>query len=75
MGKLANLAIALIVATGMIGIALISVQNATLVSMQWFGSRTVQMPFGFLLATGFGAGVVVAGLFPLLPSGRSSQRR
>jgi uncharacterized integral membrane protein len=74
MAKLANLLIAAILATCAIGAALISVQNATLVSVQWFGARTVQMPLGLLLAGGFGAGAIAAGVLPLLPSGKPARR-
>lgn len=75
MTRLVNLLLAAILTTCTIGAALISVQNATLVSVQWFGARTVQLPFGLLLAAGFGAGAIAAGLIPLLPSGRSARRR
>ncbi len=55
----------LIIATWVIAIAIISVQNATLVSLKFLTFQSIQIPMGLLLA--FSAGVGLIGMALLQP--------
>ncbi|MEM9092205.1 MAG: DUF1049 domain-containing protein [Cyanobacteria bacterium P01_F01_bin.53] len=49
-----------------VAIAILSVQNATLVSLQFLGLRSVALPFGLWLGFGLAAGMVgTAGLLAI----------
>jgi uncharacterized integral membrane protein len=63
---MANFLSSLIIAIWIGAIALISVQNAKLVSLQFLGFQSVQIPFGLLL--GFSAAVGVVGMGLILPA-------
>ncbi|MBD3880149.1 LapA family protein [Phormidium tenue FACHB-886] len=61
--------ISLIVAVWVGAIALISVQNATPVTLQFLIFQSVQLPLGLVLA--FSAALGMVGMALLLPSGRA----
>jgi uncharacterized integral membrane protein len=70
--------ISLIVALWVVAIAIISVQNATPVSLQFLIFRSVQIPFGLLLAFSAGVGfigmAIIQPLWGLAGSGESNSR-
>lgn len=71
----ANFLIACIVATWVVAIAIISVQNATPVSLQLLIFRSVELPFGLVLAFSAGAGIMAMAIAqPLLISGSRRDR-
>jgi uncharacterized integral membrane protein len=47
-------------------IAILSVQNATLVSLRLFGLRSINLPFGAVLALSLSVGILVGAIFPIL---------
>ena len=65
MKTLANLVISLVVAIWVVAIAIISVQNATPVSLKFFTFQSIQIPVGLVLA--FSAGVGIIGVALLQP--------
>lgn len=75
MNSFANLFAIVIVAIWMLAIALISVQNAQPVSLDFFGMRSIAIPFGLLLT--FAAAIGMIGVTLLQPffgsTGRNSQ--
>jgi uncharacterized integral membrane protein len=73
MNSLANLAAILLVGVWMLAIAIITVQNAQPLSIEFFGQKTVAMPFGLMLTGVTVIGMVGVGLLqPLLfPSRRN----
>ncbi|MEB3295604.1 MAG: DUF1049 domain-containing protein [Synechococcales bacterium] len=64
--------LASIVALWIVAIAILSMQNAELVALQWGNAQTVPLPFGFLLATSAGIGMV--GMAILQPLFLGSER-
>lgn len=68
-----NFLVALALATWVSAIALVSVQNATPVSLQFLMLRSVQIPIGLLL--GFSASIGMVGTALLLPTGNAAQKR
>jgi uncharacterized integral membrane protein len=67
MNTLANLSAILLVALWTMAIALISVQNAQPVSIEFFGQKSVAMPFGLMLTLAATIGMIGVGLLrPLL---------
>lgn len=63
---LANFLILLIIAVWVVAIALISVQNATPVSLKFLVFQSIQIPFGLMLAFAVAVGLLsVAVLQPL----------
>lgn len=74
MKTIANLLISVVVAVWVIAIAIISVQNATLISLKFLTLQSIQIPFGLVLAFSAGLGLVgVAVLQPLWKLGNSPQ--
>lgn len=65
MKSISNLASAAIVAILASAIAIISVQNATLVSLGVFGLRSIKIPFGVVLAFSLSLGIVAGAIAPL----------
>jgi len=63
---MARLLAALIVAAWVSGIAILSVQNATLVSLQFLVFRSVQMPVGVVLAFCVAIGAIVMALLQII---------
>lgn len=60
MKSLANLLTSLIVASWVIAIAILSVQNATPVSLRFLTFQSIQLPVGLVL--GFSAGLGIIGM-------------
>ncbi|GAB1540675.1 hypothetical protein NUACC21_33440 [Scytonema sp. NUACC21] len=75
MKTFANLLIAIVVAVWVIGIAILSVQNAELVSLRFFTFRSIQIPVGVVLAFCAAIGMVGTALLqPLWGLAGSGQR-
>jgi hypothetical protein len=83
MKSLSILIIALIVAVWSVAIAILSVQNAfitdengdpQLITLQFLGLQSIQMPFGVALAFAFALGILITALF-VAWLGRSPKRR
>jgi uncharacterized integral membrane protein len=66
MKTITNLLTSLILAGWVAAIAILSVQNATLVSLKFLVFHSIQLPVGVVLAFSAGAGVVGGAIFPLL---------
>jgi uncharacterized integral membrane protein len=58
MKTLANLLTSLIVASWVIAIAILSVQNATPVSLRFLTFQSIQLPVGLVLAFSAGLGII-----------------
>lgn len=58
MKSLANLLTSLIVACWVIAIAILSVQNATPVSLRFLTFQSIQLPVGLVLAFSVGLGII-----------------
>ncbi|MCS6812254.1 MAG: lipopolysaccharide assembly protein LapA domain-containing protein [Cyanobacteria bacterium] len=63
---MARILLAFIVAAWVSGIAILSVQNATLVSVQFLTLRSVQMPVGILLAFCVAIGAIVMAVLQVI---------
>jgi uncharacterized integral membrane protein len=59
-----NIATAIVLAAWIGAIAILSVQNATLVSLRFLGWQSINLPFGVVLAFSAGAGAI-GGAFAL----------
>ncbi|WYM02314.1 MAG: LapA family protein [Gloeotrichia echinulata DVL01] len=74
MKTIVNLLISVVIAVWVVAIAIISVQNATPVSLKFFTLQSIQIPFGLLLAFSAGVGLIgIAILQPLWALGESPQ--
>jgi uncharacterized integral membrane protein len=51
-----------------VAIALLSVQNASLVSLKFLMFRSIDLPWGLVLAGGVGIGFAIGGCLPLFGS-------
>jgi uncharacterized integral membrane protein len=58
MKTIANLLISLVVAIWIVAIAIVSVQNATPISLKFFTFQSIQIPFGLVLAFSVGLGII-----------------
>ncbi|MBD2593402.1 LapA family protein [Nostoc spongiaeforme FACHB-130] len=65
MKTIANLLISVVVAVWIVAIAIISVQNATPVSLKFLSFQSIQIPVGLVLA--FSAAIGVIGVAVLQP--------
>ncbi|QIR39201.1 DUF1049 domain-containing protein [Tolypothrix sp. PCC 7910] len=66
MKSIANLLISVVIAVWVMAIAILSVQNATLVSLKFLSLRSIQIPVGLVLAFCVCVGLVgIAMLQPL----------
>ncbi|MBW4615722.1 MAG: LapA family protein [Desmonostoc vinosum HA7617-LM4] len=78
MKTIANLLISVVLAIWVVAIAIISVQNATPVSLKFLTFQSVQIPVGLVLAFSAGAGVIgmalLQPLWSLAGSGRNNSR-
>jgi uncharacterized integral membrane protein len=63
-----NLLVSTIVGAWIALIALISVQNATLVNLQFVFWKSIDLPWGLVLAGAVGIGFLIGGCLPLLGS-------
>ncbi|PSN17748.1 hypothetical protein C7271_16110 [filamentous cyanobacterium CCP5] len=59
---MAKLIIAVVLAGWVAAIAILSVQNATPISLKFFGLQSIQIPFGVVLALFAAAGMVLAAI-------------
>jgi lipopolysaccharide assembly protein A len=66
MNALTNLLISSIAAIWIALIALISVQNASLVSLKFIFWRSIDLPWGLVLAVAVALGFILGGCLPLL---------
>ncbi|AFY92499.1 lipopolysaccharide assembly protein LapA domain-containing protein [Chamaesiphon minutus] len=61
-----NLIISTIAAACVVVMALISVQNASLVSLRFVFWRSIDLPWGLVLAGAVALGLIIGGCLPLL---------
>jgi len=73
MKPIPNLLMCVIVAVWIVAIALISVQNATPVSLRFLSFQSIQIPVGLVLAFSAGIGLIAAGILQPLWSLAGSQ--
>jgi uncharacterized integral membrane protein len=76
MTSLTNLIISAIAAAWVIAIALLSVQNATLVSLKFLVWRSIELPWGLILAGSVSIGFLLGGwLLSLLGNNFNTSKR
>ncbi len=75
MNALTNLIISAIVAVWVVTIALLSVQNASLVNLKFLFWQSIDLPWGLVLAVVVGIGLIIGGCLPLLATGSATNRR
>jgi uncharacterized integral membrane protein len=76
MTSLTNLIISAIAAAWVIAIALLSVQNATLVSLKFLFWRSIELPWGLILAGSVSIGFLLGGwLLSLLGNNFNTSKR
>lgn len=74
MKTLANLLTLIIVAVWVVAIAILSVQNATPVSLKFLTYQSIQLPVGLVLAFSAGLGIIgIALTLPLWSLGTQTQ--
>jgi uncharacterized integral membrane protein len=66
MKTITNLLTSLILASWVSAIAILSIQNITLVSLKFLTWETIKIPFGVVLAFSFGVGAILGAIAPLL---------
>jgi uncharacterized integral membrane protein len=75
MSALTNLIISTIVAVWVVTIALLSVQNASLVNLKVVFWQSIDLPWGLVLAGAVGVGFIIGGCLPFLGSTTTSVKR
>lgn len=75
MRTLANLLTSILLASWVVAIAILSVQNATPVSLRFINIESIQIPVGLMLAFWVGVGIIGMGLIQPLWSLLASSRR
>jgi lipopolysaccharide assembly protein A len=70
-----NLVVSTIAAAWVVTIALISVQNASLVSLRFVFWRSIDLPWGLVLAGAVGLGFIIGGCLPLLGNNSTTVNR
>jgi lipopolysaccharide assembly protein A len=70
-----NLIISTIVAVWVVTIALLSVQNASLVNLKFVFWQSIDLPWGLVLAGAVGLGFIFGGCLPLLGSNDTTTKR
>ena len=70
-----NVIVSTITAIWIILIALISVQNASLVSINFVVWKSIDLPWGLVLAGGVALGFLIGGCLPLLGNITTIKRR
>jgi uncharacterized integral membrane protein len=70
-----NVLMAIVVAAWISGVAILAVQNATLVSLKFLAFRSVQMPFGTVLAFCAAGGAIGTAFLQLAWAVSSRSRR
>ena len=68
---LSQLAIALLLATGLTAFALFSIQNISPVALTFLTFQSIQLPVGLLLVVCVASGMILGSFFPLLSGGKS----
>ncbi|NBD31748.1 MAG: DUF1049 domain-containing protein [Cyanobacteria bacterium] len=66
MQRLGTIFAFLIIAAGMVLMAVISIQNITAISLQFLFFRSVEIPFGVLLAFSFSFGLILGAIAPFV---------
>ncbi|NMF83521.1 lipopolysaccharide assembly protein LapA domain-containing protein [Nodosilinea sp. P-1105] len=69
-----KLVLALVPALWVVAIAIIAVQNATPVSIQWLTFQSIEIPFGVLLAFSAAGGMIAAALVLIVLSSKGFRR-
>jgi uncharacterized integral membrane protein len=72
---MANLTISVIAAIWIAVIALISVQNASLVSIQFVQWKSIDLPWGLVLASAVALGFIIGGCLTLLANNSPTGKR
>lgn len=72
--QLSQLVIALLLATGLTALTLLSIQNVSPATLTFLMFRSIQLPVGLLLVFSLAAGLVLGSLFPLLPGAKSRSK-
>lgn len=76
MKTIPNLIASLILAISVIGVAIFSVQNATLVSLKFLGYESIQLPVGVVLAFSTGIGAIAGAIvLPIIINLNSQNNR
>ena len=70
-----NLIISTIAAAWIALIALLSVQNASLVSLKFLFWTSIDLPWGLVLASAVALGFIIGGCLPLLSNNSTSAKR
>jgi uncharacterized integral membrane protein len=70
-----KLIISIIVAIWVVTIALLSVQNASLVSLRFVFWRSIDLPWGLVLAGAVAVGFMLGGCIPLLGNSTTDDRK
>ena len=70
-----NLIISTIVAMWIVSIALLSVQNATIVSLKFLVWNSIELPWGAILAGAVGVGLLLGGWLSQLSSDFNATKR
>jgi lipopolysaccharide assembly protein A len=70
-----NLIISTIAATWIALIALLSVQNASLVSLRFVFWKSIELPWGLILASAVALGLIIGGYLPLLLANTTASKR
>jgi uncharacterized integral membrane protein len=68
-----NTSIATIMAISIVGIAIVAVQNARLVRVNWVNLQSIELPWGIALALALALGWLLGALLPAL--GRAKKSR
>jgi lipopolysaccharide assembly protein A len=75
MSAMTNLIISTIVAAWVVTLALLSVQNASIVSLKFVFWQSIDLPWGLVLAGAVGFGFIIGGCLPLLSSNDTATKR
>ncbi|BAM50563.1 hypothetical protein BEST7613_1632 [Synechocystis sp. PCC 6803] len=67
--RMSQLAIAMVLALGLISLALLTIQNVTPVALSFLTLQSIEMPVGLLLVFSLAGGLVVGSLLAPLPGG------
>ena len=71
---LSQLAIALLLATGLTAFALLSIQNVSPVALTFLTFQSIQLPVGLLMVACVASGMILGSFFPLLSGGKSRSK-
>lgn len=66
MKTITNLVTSLILAAWIVAIAILSIQNVTLISLKFIMLESIQLPFGIVLAFSVGIGVLLGAILPFV---------